>query len=120
MQTATLDRMISRDASARLRAFRREIERALPGAVQEVILFGSRARGDAQDDSDYDVAILLTGDLADDRHVCHLLWELTWPHEIAGYSIQAVPMNAAAFQSDHPETRIELTQRIAAEGIPIR
>ncbi|MEO5335685.1 MAG: nucleotidyltransferase domain-containing protein [Magnetospirillum sp. WYHS-4] len=44
-----------------IRRFRQRAEAALPGRVVEVVLFGSRARGEAAADSDWDVAVFLTG-----------------------------------------------------------
>ncbi len=42
---------------ARLRA---ALDKAYGACVERVVLFGSRARGDAGPDSDYDVAVFLT------------------------------------------------------------
>jgi predicted nucleotidyltransferase len=47
---------------ALIREFKRRAERALPGRIERVMLYGSRARGDARDDSDWDVAIFLRGE----------------------------------------------------------
>ena len=69
MHTKTLDQLLTSDATARLIAFRNSVLRTLPGAVHDVLLFGSRARGDASPDSDYDVAVVLTGNLSPDRDV---------------------------------------------------
>jgi len=53
--------MASPEPAARLRRFRREVEAALPGRAVQVLLFGSRVRGKAREDSDHDVAVLLRG-----------------------------------------------------------
>ena len=45
-----------------VRAFRREAEAAFPGEVLEVWLFGSKARGDATDDSDIDLLVVTASD----------------------------------------------------------
>ncbi|WP_424124219.1 nucleotidyltransferase domain-containing protein [Roseiarcus sp.] len=42
---------------ARLRAL---LEKAYGARIERLVLFGSRARGDARPDSDYDVAVFLT------------------------------------------------------------
>jgi predicted nucleotidyltransferase len=40
--------------------YRSRLERELPGRVRRVALFGSRARGEAHEDSDVDVFVLLS------------------------------------------------------------
>ena len=42
-----------------LKRFRAELEKAYGETLDRVVLFGSRARGDARPDSDYDVAVFL-------------------------------------------------------------
>lgn len=44
-----------------IREFKRRAEQALPGRVVRVMLYGSRARGDARAVSDWDVAVFVDG-----------------------------------------------------------
>ena len=59
-----------------LARFRAALDRLYGDRIEHVVLFGSRARGDAQPDSDYDIAVFLwnpgsfwqeMGPLADNR-----------------------------------------------------
>jgi predicted nucleotidyltransferase len=72
--------LLPRDIADRLLAFKQDVMRALPGAVEDVILFGSRARGDAQADSDYDLAVLLSDRLSNDLTTCCRIWDVAWEH----------------------------------------
>jgi uncharacterized protein len=47
-----------------VREFERLAEHALPGRVKKVVLYGSRARGDARVNSDWDVAVFVNGSVA--------------------------------------------------------
>ena len=91
-------------------------EKALPGRVCEVILFGSRARGDARPGSDYDIAVFVS-DLADGRRVNHALADTAHRHVLAGFHIRpfAVPSDFL----DSKDTR-SLAREIARDGVPIR
>lgn len=44
-----------------MRRYREQAERALPGRVNRIVLFGSRARAQARPGSDWDVAVFVTG-----------------------------------------------------------
>jgi predicted nucleotidyltransferase len=119
MQTRDLAEIVPQDAAAHLLAFRHAVSTALPGAVHDVVLFGSRVRGDARPDSDYDVAVLLADDLAEDRGVRARLADAAWEHVVEGIMIQAIALPVDAF-SVPSATRDELSARIAAEGVSIR
>ena len=77
-----------------VREFKRRAEQALPGRIERVMLYGSRARGDARPDSDWDVAVFIVGEptLEDHRALSDIGFDLMLEH---GHYIQAVPIDAA-------------------------
>jgi len=102
-------------AAARLRRFRAEVEQQFPDRVTQVVLFGSRARGDARPDSDYDVAVFIQ-DLEDRRTANHALADLSYPYTVSGFHIRAL-----AFPADYlrvPQNGM-LADNIARDGIAI-
>lgn len=96
-----------------LSEFKREVEAALPGQVARVTLFGSRARGDADKDSDYDVAVFLR-ERADDWRIGSLVSSIAYPHMLEGVYISATLL-PVAYLSDDPPT--ELAAEIARDGV---
>ena len=49
--------------------YKRHVESAFDGRVAKMVLFGSRARGEANEESDWDIAVFLMDDpTMDDRH----------------------------------------------------
>jgi uncharacterized protein len=47
--------------SAILNRFRRALDEAYGSKLERIVLLGSRARGDARPDSDYDIAVFIHG-----------------------------------------------------------
>ena len=48
------------------REYKRRVEGAFNGRLAKMVLFGSRARGDARPDSDWDIAVFLNGEPSSD------------------------------------------------------
>jgi predicted nucleotidyltransferase len=111
----TLADLIEPDAESRLRAFKREVENLLPGQVTEMRLFGSRARGGAAAESDYDVAVFVRGDVDLDRAI-RVLSDASYEHILDGYDIDAIGLPADYLSHGK---RSELADDIARDGIPI-
>lgn len=110
----TLSDVLPPERVADLVAFKRAAEAALPGRVTRVILFGSRARGDAHEDSDYDVAVFIR-DLESPYDVIDTLAALKYEQMLDGVFIHPVPLR----DPPAPEGRRELLGYIEQEGISV-
>jgi hypothetical protein len=85
--------------------------------VDRIILFGSRARGDAQSDSDMDLLIVLheppTGETQEFIHNC--AWEAGIDH-----SVVVVPIVYSRQEwEEGPEQSSLLAMAVQREGIPV-
>lgn len=110
----TLSDVLPPERVADLVAFKRAAEAALPGRVTRVVLFGSRARGDAHEDSDYDVAVFIR-DLESPFGVMRVLSDLTYDKMLEGVNIQPIPLRDPPV----PEGRRELLWYIEQEGVSV-
>ena len=86
-----------------------------PGA--EVILYGSRARGDAGPESDWDFLILLEGPVDDARvdRIRHRLYEIEWQ---ADEVISSIIWNRCDWNAD-PCAQMPIHDSVVAEGVRI-
>ena len=107
---------LSPDAVRHLSLFKREVEAALQGRVAGMTLFGSRARGDAENDSDYDVAVFVR-DSADGREVSDLVSHIAYPHVLKGVFISPIVLPADYLHS--PRGRTALAEDIDRYGIAL-
>lgn len=97
-----------------LSRFRAAVADAYGERVERVVLFGSRARGDARPDSDYDVAVFLH-DMADwgqeANRLADICTDLLYQ---AGRFIHAMPYRAGAHRERTP-----LMHEIRHDGIDL-
>ena len=98
---------------------REELRRLLVGHYGErlhrVVLFGSRARGDAAPDSDYDVLVVLRGDVhpGDERSALgDALYRVCWEFDVV-VSCHVVPLDR------YRAERSPFMVNVRAEGVAL-
>jgi len=89
---------LTRDDRAWLRGYEKVIAERYPGTVKRLLIYGSKARGEAGPDSDLDVLLIVQNEAA------HLKGDLRW----AGYLLAATSGTAPsilAYTEDEWESR---------------
>jgi predicted nucleotidyltransferase len=98
-----------------LKRFRAAVTELYGDRVERVVLYGSRARGDAHPDSDYDVAVFLRG-MTDRIAELYRLADLsTAILEDGGEFVHAMAYPAGSYN----DPRMPLMYAIRAEGIDL-
>jgi len=85
--------------------------------VHKVILFGSRARGDADPQSDLDVVVVLEGgvEAGAQEYVSDCAWEAGFEHGIV-----VVPVVFTRGEWEHgPERQSLFVKAVETEGVPV-
>jgi predicted nucleotidyltransferase len=97
-----------------LRRFRATLDKLYGDRIERVVLFGSRARGDAREESDYDVAVFLRDFVDRWQEVARIIPIVTdILYENATF-IHAIPYRAGAY-----ENRTPLMREIRREGVDL-
>ena len=97
-----------------LKRFRATLDEIYGDRLERVVLFGSRARGDAREDSDYDVAVFLEDFVDRWREVDRIIpvvTDILDEHEVF---IHALPYRAGAYRD-----RTSLMGEIRREGVDL-
>ena len=97
-----------------LARFRTALDEMYGDRLDRVVLFGSRARGDARRDSDYDVAVFLRG-MQDRFAELYRLADLST--DIIGETGEFV--HAMPYRADAYDERTPLMREIRREGVDL-
>jgi predicted nucleotidyltransferase len=95
-----------------LQKFKCDLASAFPGRLRRVVLFGSRARGDHRNDSDWDVAIFL--DDYDRLEDLSRLVEVAHPYLLEGIGIRPIGLSG-----DGKGSGTELLRALRTEGVTV-
>jgi predicted nucleotidyltransferase len=108
---------LTSDEQIWLDAYRRVLKEQHPGVVTRMVIYGSKARGDDQPDSDLDVLLIVKNGAA---HLKRPLRRLGY--ELAAMS-EAVP-SILAYTQDEWESRKEygasFQQAVERDAVPVR
>jgi uncharacterized protein len=97
-----------------LKRFRAALDELYGQRIERILLFGSRARGEARENSDYDVAVFLR-DLTDRwQEMDRIIPIVTDIIDDTGAVIHAMPYRARAYQD-----RTSLMREIRREGVDL-
>jgi predicted nucleotidyltransferase len=94
--------------------FRRALSEVYGSKIERVVLFGSRARGDARPDSDYDVAVFLNKPDAFNDEATRLAAIETDTLYDTGSIINAIPFHAGAYRE-----RTGLMSQVRHDGVDL-
>jgi len=97
-----------------LEEFKKEIEKLYGDRLKEIILYGSYARGDATEDSDIDLLIVLEGKVTPGKEIDRMIDIITEINLKYGVLISVYPVS----EEDYKKVNSPLLINVRREGIP--
>ena len=96
--------------------YRDALKREYPGIVQRMIVYGSKARGDAHEESDIDIVIIITND---SRRLHRPLRELG--HDLATLKpvLPQLFVHTESSWTDRVEKGLPFQQNVEREGVDV-
>ncbi|MHA1209309.1 MAG: nucleotidyltransferase domain-containing protein [Candidatus Freyarchaeota archaeon] len=97
-----------------LEEFKKEIEKLYGKRLKRVILYGSYARGDATEDSDIDLLVVLEGNITPGEEIDRMIDIITEINLKYGVLISVYPVS----EEDYINVNSPLLLNVRREGIP--
>lgn len=97
-----------------LREFKKEIRKLYGERLKEVILYGSWARGEATEESDIDLLVVLGGEVAPGREIDRMIDIITEMNLKYGVLISVHPVS----EGDFYKLKSPLLVNVRREGVP--
>lgn len=97
-----------------LKEFREKIEKLYGNRLKNIILYGSWARGEADDDSDIDLVIILEGKVTPGREIDRMIDIITEINLEYNLLISVYPVS----EEDYSRVNSPLLINVRREGIP--
>ncbi len=97
-----------------LKEFREEIEKLYSKRLRSIILYGSWARGDATEESDIDVLVVLEGEVIPGKEIDRMIDIITEINLKHGVLIAVYPVS----EEDYSTINSPLLINVRREGVP--
>lgn len=82
-----------------VKEFKEKVRALYGGKYKTMLLYGSWARGDAQEDSDIDVAVVLKGDVSPGKEIDHMIDIITEINMNHNVLISVYPVSETVYNS---------------------
>ncbi len=98
-----------------IREFKKKAERLYGSRLKSIILYGSWARGQATEDSDIDLAVVLEGDVVPGQEIDRMIDIITEINLNYGVLLSVYPVS----EKDYISTNSPLLLNLRREGVPV-